>query len=284
MNKQRATRIASETLDIAQTGSYVFNSNFFVNIKEEVQSCIRRTQCFSPETLGSMVVSHQQVSALTYETTFSIENETTLEGARELEARFGHVGVLNFASAKNPGGGFLRGTLTQEETLARSSALFYSLLECPGYYDGHKEEKSALYSDRMILSPRCPVFRTDDGKLLQKPYLVDFVTSAAPNLNVAATNFGNDTSSEDIQRIWESRVSKMLALFMFAECNAIVLGAWGCGVFRNDPQQVADIFYKMLIDDDAPFSGVFEHVHFAVLDKGDGETYKAFAQVFPNTL
>jgi len=286
MDKKRATRIASETLDIASSGAYPFNGGF-VSIKDQMDKAIKSTQCFSPETLGELLVQQQLAPGSIFkDTDFSIENETTLEGARFLaqEAKFSRVGVLNFASAKNPGGGFLRGTLTQEETLARSSGLYHTLLECPGYYDGHKLERTMFYSDRMILSPGCPVFRTDTGRLLQEPYLVDFVTSPAPNLNVAATNFGNDTSSEDIQKILESRIAKILALFVFAGCDAIVLGAWGCGVFRNDPQQVASIFAEMLAGEDAQFKNAFKRVHFSVLDKGDGETYKMFAYHVPSTL
>ncbi|HBR75644.1 MAG TPA: TIGR02452 family protein, partial [Cyanobacteria bacterium UBA11159] len=92
-------------------------------------SCLDQTICYNPETLATIennvIDSQPQFS----KTQFEVRNETTLMGGERiaLTQKFKKIGVLNFASAKNPGGGFLRGTQAQEESLARSSALYKSL-------------------------------------------------------------------------------------------------------------------------------------------------------------
>ncbi len=105
-------------------------------------------------------------------------NEASLAAARRLG---GLVGCLNFASAKNPGGGFRGGAEAQEESLARSSGLYRCLLEAPGFYAFHRSQRDLLYCDHMIFSPAVPVFRDEHGALLAQPYPVSFVTAAAPN-------------------------------------------------------------------------------------------------------
>lgn len=212
--------------------------------------------------------------------TYQVANETTLAGARRLasSARFSQVAVLNFASAVNPGGGFLSGSQAQEESLARSSALHASLLRAPDYYEFHRQQSSFLYSDRMILSPNCPVFRDDDGVLLPEPYLVTFITSPAPNAGALAQNQPADLSRvpDTLQR----RASKLLALAAHVGADALVLGAWGCGVFRNDPATVAGTF-RRLLKDGGPFENRFRTIRFSVLDSAPvTTTFEAFVQAF----
>src|SRR5439155_4311485 len=116
-----------------------------------------------------------------FPTAVEVVNETTLAGiARVLADGNGPVAALNFASAKNPGGGFLNGSQAQEESLARSSALHASLLRAWELYARHRASPSLLYSDAMVWSPGCPIFRDDEGRLLDEPRLVSFITSPAP--------------------------------------------------------------------------------------------------------
>src|SRR5207253_843688 len=100
--------------------------------------------------------------------------ETTLASARRLVAAGQRPAALNFASAKHPGGGFLNGALAQEESLARSSALYACLVGNP-MYTFHQAQSDALYTDYAIYSPDVPVFRGDDGALLPEPYLCSFI-------------------------------------------------------------------------------------------------------------
>ncbi len=208
-----------------------------------------------------------------------VVNETTLEGAGFLadQQTFQRVGVLNFASAKRPGGGFLKGSAAQEEALARSSALYASLMQYPEFYAHHRRTKNGAYSDRMIYSPDCPVFRDDSGRLLDRPYMVDFITSPAPN---AGTLRKRGHYAQQIPAILKQRAHKILTLACSKGCDAMVLGAWGCGVFRNDPAMVAAVFGDLLLED-GPYCGCFKAVRFSVFDDSvDLENLRAFSSVF----
>jgi uncharacterized protein (TIGR02452 family) len=119
-----------------------------------------------------------------------------------------------------------------------------------------------LYSDSMIWSPGCPVFRDDDGRLLEEPRLVTFITSAAPNAGAAATNRPEELPL--IPKVFHRRSEYVLALAASLEYKRLVLGAWGCGVFRNDPEVVANAFVSHLTRGE--WSGRFERVVFSVLD------------------
>lgn len=188
-----------------------------------------------------------------------------LVGAERLanSQKVSKIGVLNFASAKNPGGGFLEGSQAQEESLARSSGLYHSLLKCPEYYSFHRGEESLLYSDRIIYSPNCPVFRTDSGTLLDRFYTVDFITSPAPNAGAIAINQPENTAR--IPEVLRDRGKKVLTIAGDRGCDALVLGAWGCGVFRNDPSMVAQMFADLLLEK-GELAGKFKTVLFSVLD------------------
>jgi uncharacterized protein (TIGR02452 family) len=245
-----------------------------------MHDCLAGTRCYLAEQLDEI---RQEVLAqppLYPETLFEVVNETTLEAAARVVASdmFERVGVLNFASAKNPGGGFLGGAQAQEESLARSSGLYTSLQKCWEHYQFHRSLGTCLYSDRMIYSPQCPVFRTDDGTLLEKPYVVDFITSPAPNAGAIRRN--EPENVEHIVPVLRERGQKVLSLAAHQRCDALILGAWGCGVFQNDPATVAQMSSAHLSDGE-PYWGRFKRVVFAVLDNSSAQTtVAAFREQF----
>lgn len=277
---KRSTRmeLAKETVEIVERGFYTSSSGQVIDIAKPVRVCLDSTRFFPPEELERI---RQDVLARPTEgitTSFEVVNETTLAGiTRLLSEAKGPVAVLNFASAKNPGGGFLNGSQAQEESLARSSALYTSLLQASEFYDRHRASPSMLYSDAMILSPHCPVFRDDDGQLLEKPQLVSFITSPAPNAGAAATNRPEELPL--IPEVFRRRSEYVLSLAASEGYKNIVLGAWGCGVFRNDPAVVASTFADHLRH--GAWAGRFERVVFSVLDTSSSqETLRAFHHAF----
>jgi uncharacterized protein (TIGR02452 family) len=254
--------LAKQTVAIVERGSYQATDHRVIDIAESVRACVNATRFVPPGELGRL---RQEILARPSAgfTNFEVVNETTLAGiARILAEGDGPVAALNFASAKNPGGGFLNGSQAQEESLARSSALYASLLRAPQFYERHRASPSMLYSDSMIWSPGCPVFRDDDGRLLEEPRLVTFITSAAPNAGAAATNRPEELPL--IPKVFHRRSEYVLALAASLEYKRLVLGAWGCGVFRNDPEVVANAFVSHLTRGE--WSGRFERVVFSVLD------------------
>lgn len=260
----RTIAIAQDTLKILESGHYVSPEGKQVEIGREMTACVAGTKYYEPDafSLIKKEVFSQNPAFANIE--FEVRNETTLMGAERMAGvqQFSKIGVLNFASAKNPGGGFLRGAQAQEESLARSSVLYKSLLKCPEFYEFHRSQKSFLYSDRIIYSPGCPVFRKDDGTLLEIPYFVDFITSPAPNAGEILKQ-----QSESVAKIPEvlyERGEKVLTLAAYQGCDALVLGAWGCGVFRNDPSIVAQMFADFLLPG-GQFWGRFKSILFSVL-------------------
>ena len=116
----------------------------------------------------------------------------------------------------------------------------------------------------MIYSPKCPVFRDDNGDLLEQTYRVDFLTSAAPNRGAIARNQPEELAN--IDRVFIQRISFLLRLAAHNNCDALVLGAWGCGVFANVPEKVASYFEKALRGDEK-LSQYFKHISFSIPDR-----------------
>jgi len=139
-----------------------------------------------------------------------------------------------------------------------------------------RRARSGAYTNAMIYSPEVPVLRDDAGNLLPEPYVVDFITAAAPNVGSLRTPKGKKTC-EEAEAILRVRIPRVLEAFARHGVRDLVLGAWGCGVFGNDPAIVARIFKEEL---STTFRGRFRHVIFAVLDV---EMANTFAYAF-NTV
>ncbi len=169
-NRNERAQLAAETVAITQSGTYVAPSGNTVVLRPAIESAIQHTRLIRPDETESLRgrVS-DKLSARSFATTFGVANEGTFTAARRLVQRFGpdKVAALNFASAKNPGGGFLGGSQAQEEALARSSAVYACLQRQPHYYESNRAESSLLYTDHMIVSPRVPVFRDEEDRLLE---------------------------------------------------------------------------------------------------------------------
>jgi uncharacterized protein (TIGR02452 family) len=274
MKRSNRKELAQQTVEIVERGSYQSATGRVVDIAASVHACLEGTQFFPPEELERLRQEILARSPEGFAMKLEVVNETTLAGITRLLADGNEpVAALNFASAKNPGGGFLNGSQAQEESLARSSALYDSLLRAWEFYEGHRASSSLLYSDAMIWSPECTVIRDDEGALLDEPQLVNFITSPAPNAGAAADNRPAELSQ--IPETLRRRSEYVLALAASRGCRRLVLGAWGCGVFRNDPAVVAGAFAGHLRH--GAWSGRFERVVFSVFDSSpSNETLKAF--------
>jgi len=264
MNRNRRAQLGNETVAIAQQGWYETAAGR-VDIAKQLQSCVENTALFTPADLDELVDAIPQGSR---QTKIEVPNETTLSAARRLVVDGGHANTLclNFASAKKPGGGFLSGAQAQEESLARASALYASLITQTGYYETNRGCGTALYTDHMILSPDVPIFRDDDGDLLAEPYLLSIAT--APAVNAGAVLKNEPDKQSMIRPAMAARIAKLLALAAHRGYEHLVLGAWGCGVFRNDPAEIARLFAEALLRD-GPFAGRFSRVVFAVFTRDE---------------
>ncbi|MFI0453755.1 TIGR02452 family protein [Actinomadura sp. 6N118] len=275
MSRHPRRQTAQETVSILDRGDYVAPSGSTVTIADAVEATVRGTVLHRPDELDALLAGLPESPGL--ETRIEVTGETTLAAARRLSGLGSVPLALNFASAKNPGGGFLNGAHAQEEGLARSSALYASLRAAREFYDFHRSQGDLLYSDHMIYSPAVPVFRDDAGRLLDEPYDVAFLTSPAPNRGAIR----DERQAARIPEVLRLRARKVLAVALRHGHRRLVLGAWGCGVFRNDPAEVAQAFAEPLRAGGGEFAGRFEHVVFAVWDTAKGAPRQAaFDRVF----
>jgi uncharacterized protein (TIGR02452 family) len=118
-----------------------------------------------------------------------------------------------------------------------------------------------MYTDYAIYSPDVPVFKSDDGDPLPEPYPCSFITSPAVNAGVVRERAPG--REPEIRAAMARRIDKVLAIMAGHGHDAAVLGAWGCGVFKNDPEVIAELFREALV---GRFDGAFARVTFAVLD------------------
>ncbi|MFG2231182.1 TIGR02452 family protein [Streptomyces sp. NPDC048723] len=273
----RLREIARENAEILAAGGYRTRSGRQVPLAAALAEAKAGTRIYGP----NRVIPDGEIAAGGSATVVEVTGESSTVAARRLAtATPAHpdpspVAVLNFASARNPGGGYVRGAKAQEEALCRASALYETLLEAPEYYEVHRAERSTFYTDRVIHSPGVPVFRDDRGELLETPFRVGFLTSPAPNAGTIRRQEPERTA--EIPAALVRRAGLVLEVAALHGYRRLVLGAWGCGVFQNDPAQVAEAFRGLLAD---RFAGVFEHVVFGILDR-DPTTREAFERAFP---
>lgn len=286
--------LAQKTLKIIEDGFYSVNVDVdegetIVHIQELLDKAKTETTHYHYEHNIEDPSSNMKN---VYATTIQVRDVTSIHAALDLASMSddGHsgreVGVLNFASAKNPGGGFRNGSMAQEESLCYSSLLYPTLQQYENrsdcYYSINRQDaRGGLYTDCAIFSPNVPILvdRTEK-RYVHHPVTVSFLTIPAPNRG-AVEKKNRESDHHD----WQSQVYDTLscrihrALSIFAEqgCKRLVLGAFGCGVFRNDPKVVAQVFRKHLEDD---FHGVFETIVFAVVGK-PGANFSAFKSEFP---
>ncbi|MFG1664754.1 TIGR02452 family protein [Streptomyces sp. Y7] len=265
----RLRGIAQQTEQIVAAGIYRAPDGRDVSLAAAIEAARSGTRMYGPEPVEVPRIPEG-------ETFFEVTGESSLEAARRLG---GDPAVLNFASARNPGGGYLNGAQAQEEALCRASALYACLVGVRAFYDHHRAHRDPFYTDRVIHSPGVPVFRDDRGRLLDEPYTAGFLTAAAPNAGVVRRTAPG--RAPELPRALAIRAERVLETAVAHGYRRLVLGAWGCGVFRNDPAQVAGAF-RALLGPGGRFAGAFEHVVFGILDRTpDSAARAAFARAFP---
>ena len=272
MNRLERLNLSQETLAILESGVYRDLAGKVVSIKHDLAKAISGSIMYKPQD----DITLENIRGV--QTKIEVTSETTLEAAERLIVKEGLTDVvcLNFASAKNPGGGFLNGSQAQEESLARSSGLYPCILQMTEMYNYNKSLRTALYSDYMIYSPNVPVFRDDPGKLIKVPYCVSFIT--APSVNAGAVRENERQNINKIDTTMINRIRKILQVASKNGQKSLILGAFGCGVFKNNPSDVVGYFKKVLTEEE--FKSEFNRVTFAIYDNSiDSRLIKTFRSV-----
>lgn len=214
---------------------------------------------------------------------YQVTKESTIAALKRLvvEENAGKTVALNFANATNPGGGYLRGALAQEEMICQASGLLPCIVEQKQFYvdnmDRENMTQTYLYTNDMIYSPDVPVIRDDDDTLIS-PFLASFITSPAPCL-IDGRQKRTPTRDEANQALLV-RIRKIILLAISKGYKNIVLGAFGCGAFRNNPVDVANIFSIVLKAEG--YETFFNRIVFAIKSKPGAVSanYTEFEKVF----
>ena len=196
----------------------------------------------------------------------------------------GRTAILNFADALVPGGLVLTGATTQEENICRCSNL-YAALTSPEtnreYYcynaladaknDLYPTEwRPGVYTDALIYTRDVLFYKDDNNYEDVEPYRMDVITCPAPSVKI---------KPELLEKtVIRSRIEKIVKAAILNKVDNLVLGAWGCGAFGQDPELISKTFMEVI-----KIYSAFDNVVFAlrgcdpVFETGvEDENYKAF--------
>ncbi len=264
MSRNDRKQLAEETLQIMEQGYFVTPSDKTIPIKELQAECEANTKVYSPEASDDLL-QNRRPNPLDISTKISVTNQTTLDAVRDLIAAGNEdVLCLNFASAKNPGGGFLGGSQAQEESIARATGLYKSLLQADVYYETNRNTKSCFYTDYMIYSPGVPIFKDENGSNLEELLSCSIITAPAVNTGVVKRKEPHRLS--EIESVMKRRIAKVLAISLRHGHRCLVLGAWGCGVFQNNLIDMARYFREVI---EQQFKSEFREIVFAIYARNE---------------
>lgn len=261
MTREELKIIASETIRISSESEYSIGVKSICFHTEPFMS-------FYEKTVDLDKSKKQQNPAKIY-----VKNESTVDAIHRIQDS--SLGVLNFASAKHPGGGFIVGSMAQEECLAYCSDLYIQQWPAgKAYYEKHTSQNNPFYTHTMFIN-NVTFFRDANFNLITNPKMCKVLTSAAVNMGVAIKQ---GKSKKEGNVIMKSRMRKILNIFVENNCKSIVLGAFGCGVFGNSAQDVARMWKELLIDEE--YGYFFNEVCFSVLDTPRSDNYRVFETQF----
>jgi len=263
--------IADAVLHLIDAGEYQVNGNT-VRFDREQLEALKGTRLYTPRQIASL----KDLKGCPPE--IQITDGTTQLVANEITSNVGGpVGLLNFASARNPGGGFLNGAKAQEEDLCRCSGLYPCLLQCMTYYEENRRQASLLYTDNAIFTPNVPFFKVNGtGELLHKPFFVSVITAPAPNSGPFLKL--NPDATEELRCTFVRRWRNVLRIARDQGISRLLLGAWGCGAFGGNPVMASQTAKEAIQGS----GGGFDKIVFAIPTSGRQSitNFKAFRATF----
>jgi len=264
--------VAKATLAILEAGEYIAPSGARVDIGAAQAATVAGSRLYSPDEVAALVArpapgGPAPALEITAETTQEATHRLCVTGHRDVVA-------LNFASARNPGGGFLGGARAQEEDLCRCSGLYPTLLGHRTYYEVNRKQRSLIYTDHMIFSPRVPFFRVHGrDEPLEEPFVAGVITAPAPNAGPLLRL--DPSAGPAIREAFARRWRNVLAVAEDNGGHHLVLGAWGCGAFHNDPRVAAETLADAL--ESGRFAGSLAQITIAIPDRGkSSDNLRAF--------
>ena len=254
------------------TISYINSSKKLLKLTE---TSIKNTKIISEKVNNQQAVEDKKAS-------ITVVKDTSFNVARRYCTKGTKTAVLNFASAVNPGGGVIVGAMAQEECLCRSSNLLLCLNQkslLDEYYVPNRKSGDNMNCDKVIYSPSVVVFKDDKPipELLPEEQwiAVDIISSAAPNLRKV-----KQADENELFDIYCDRIDLILDTACANGAVNIVLGAWGCGVFKNSPHLVSKAFRKVITE---KYFDSFDNIIFAIKDDKK-DNFNVFGETFAELM
>ena len=261
--------LRSMRIDVFKHTTFLVQQGYYNNAENQkicfpdAQDMVLNTKFYHSLCL----VNH--IPAINGETIVKVENIDCLLAAEQMLKEGYHPAVLNMASRQNPGGGVQTGAGAQEENLFRRTNLFQSLYQFAPYASnfGLHKSKHQYPLDRNfggVYTPNAIVFRGTEQEgypLLDKPFQMSFIAVAGINRPAL------ETSERIISDLVEPVKNKMRTIFrigLLHRHDSLVLGALGCGAFRNPPSHTAKLFHEVM--EEPEFKNKYKLLLFAILD------------------
>ncbi len=194
--------------------------------------------------------------------------EDTTYGVARKQVKLGKIAVLNFANPETPGGGVNYGAMAQEECLCRTSNLYPCISSDKVYQSFYVYHRNLrfYYSDRLIYTPNVTVFKDESAipSLMKEEdwFTVDVITCSAP-----MTVHILDINEAVLKEKFKSRIQNIFEAAIDNGVEVLVLGAFGCGAFKNSPWMVAKAFHEVLVENH--YEIWFKKIIFAIKSTSD---------------
>ena len=217
---------------------------------------------------GTKIIHHPHEIKVqkAYDTAVKVYEGDTIDITKKLQKKGLHPAALNMANAHTPGGGVKGGARAQEESIFRRSNYFQSLYPKENKHLAQQLGSNPYYVPKagVVYSPSVTVFRKNEGKgfAFCKPFQIDMIASAAYHLHSSKLPEGYE----------ENTKAKMRAILRTAKGtghDAVVLGAFGCGAFKNSPKKIATLFKQVIQEKE--FKGAFKEIAFAIINDHNGK-------------
>lgn len=220
-----------------------------------------------------------------------LKTDSISAGKQLLDAGYCPV-VLNFANRHRAGGGALRGSHAQEESLFRQTNLFRSLYQFmpDAILYGVEQNRRQYPMDRNfggVYTPFATVLRGRDSEgnpFLSHPFKLSFIAVAALDLRKKADNNKTMLSSQDAA-ITKNKMRTILRIGILHGHDSIVLGAFGCGAFKNPPHHIAQLFKEVI--NESEFKNKYKMIVFPIIEKhsnGQGKSQESKLEAFSNVF
>ena len=280
--KFRRLDMIRETLDICEDGKYYSNgrevSLKYTKEQRENAKVILPEEALriTDEISGSEVEKTEYIIKCTNTDSYTMAREIFDDAC--FDSASDRILVLNFANSVHIGGGARRGALAQEEDLCRQSTLLVSLESenAAAYYNYNRGLYTFMGSDALIFSPYIEIIRDAQGDLLNDTVPVSVLTCAAPSVRHGLEGL----DYEDYVELLRQRIKVMLACSANEGYTHLVLGAWGCGAFRNDAALISKLFYQE-IERIKSVKTSFKFIGFPIMTREpEGYNYRCFKEYF----